>query len=109
MGFFSWRCAVSGESIANIYSLKPEEQTQCYLITPDKTYYEPAYGGYGKFAGVDVYELLGDGDRMKGIDDYHEGKSKFDIKIVLKKHYKGQTYEELPPSPPCPYQGYFYD
>ncbi|MCM3273779.1 hypothetical protein [Paenibacillus elgii] len=59
--------------------------------------------------GKDVYELLGNGDRNKGISEHFSGKGKFDIKIVLKENYCGQTYEELPQSEDCEYQGYFYD
>lgn len=110
MGFFSWKCAVSGESISNVYSGRDEEKSKCYLITPDKTYYEDAYEGYGIFGGVDVYELLGDGDRLKGIEDrFTDGKTpKFKIKLVLKEHFDNQSYEDLPESEDCEQQGFFY-
>lgn len=51
MGFFSWTCAVSGESIASIYATQPKEQSECYLVTPTQTFYEKAYEGYGEFQG----------------------------------------------------------
>lgn len=109
IGFFSWKCAVTDVSIANIYSGRIREQSKCYLITPTKTYYEPAYEGYGVFGGADVYELLGNGDRDNGIDLYfREGGPPFDVKVVLAQFYNGQTYEELPPSKNCPHQGYFF-
>jgi hypothetical protein len=108
MGFFSWNCAVSRKSIANRYSGRPANESDCYLVTPNKTYHEPSYEGYGDFGGVDVYELLGDGDREKGIDDYYEGTPKFQIKIVSAKYYSGQKYDELKASTNCEYQGYFY-
>ncbi|MBU7315970.1 hypothetical protein [Paenibacillus oleatilyticus] len=109
MGMFSWTCAVSGKSLANIHSGMPPKQSKCYLVTPTETIYEDAYDGYGIFGGKDVYELLGNGDRNKGISEHFSGKGKFDIKIVLKENYCGQTYEELPQSGDCEYQGYFYD
>lgn len=108
MGMFSWKCCVSGESLANIDSSRPNKSS-CYLVTPDKTYYESAYEGYGEFDGVDIYELLGDGDRNKGIKDDCEGKRKFEIKIVLEEHYNGQNYDVLKSSEDCPYQGFFFD
>ena len=108
MGFFSWNCAVSGKSVANRYSGRPASETNCYLVTPDKRYHEPSYEGYGAFGGIDVYELLGDGDRDKGIDESFNGTPKFDIKIVLAKYYNGQKYDDLKPSTDCKYQGYFY-
>ncbi len=114
MGFFSWKCAVSSESVANRYSGKPKEQTECYLITPNNVYYEDNYEGYGEFGGVDVYELLGDGNRNLGIDrEYRQAEDgstlPFEIKIVLAKHYNGQKYEDLEKSDICDCQGYFYD
>jgi hypothetical protein len=109
MGFFSWKCAKSGESIANKFSEKPLSQRQCYLVTPTETIFEEDYEGYGVFGGKDVYALLGDGDRDKGLDDaFGLGNPKFAIKVVLKNHYNGETYEDLPESEDCPDQGYFY-
>ena len=108
MGFFSWKCAKSKESIASCYSGKPAEQSECFLITPEKTYYEPSYEGYGDFGGRDIYEILGDGDRIRGIDLYLDGKASFDIKIVLAKKYNNEKYEDLPASEDCEYQGFFY-
>jgi hypothetical protein len=109
MGFFSWKCAKSGESIANQYSNKPLSQRQCYLVTPNQTIYEEDYEGYGEFGGKDVYGLMADGDRDKGIDLFFSGEAPFKIKIVLAKHYNGETYNDLKESEDCEYQGYFYD
>lgn len=113
MGFFSWTCAVSGKSILNEYAIREnrlsESLMDCYLITPDKTYHEKAYEGYGVFDGHDVYDLLGGGDRSEGIDLAFSGRAPFDIKVVLARYYTGQTYDELPASGDCPYQGYFID
>jgi hypothetical protein len=109
MGFFSWKCAVSGENIANVHSGQSKYQSECYLITPEQTYYEPAYDGYGVFGGQDVYALLGDGDRDRGINECLSGNGKFDIKIVLGKHYDSQNYNDLNESEDCEYQGFFYD
>lgn len=110
MGFFSWKCAVSGESIANVHSGQPKYKSKCYLVTPEATYYESAYEGYGDFGGYNVYALIGDGDRDKGIYDYLEKNDpKFRIKVVLERYYNNQSYDELEESEDCEYQGYFYD
>ncbi|MCM3093834.1 MULTISPECIES: hypothetical protein [unclassified Cytobacillus] len=55
-----------------------------------------------------MYELLGEGDRDKGIDDYFNGKPVFNVKVVLAEHYTGQAYGELQESEQCEYQGFFY-
>ncbi len=112
MGFFSWRCAECGESISNIYSSRPEE-SDCVLITPNKTYHDPAYDGYGRFAGVDVYELLGDGDRDKAIKAQFNGNPDelpFKIKVLHKRcHSPDKTYADYAESERCEAQGFFYE
>lgn len=49
MGFVSWKCAVSGERLMNRYAVDNgwvlSEQADCYLVTPEATYHEPAYEG----------------------------------------------------------------
>ena len=109
--FFSWKCAVSNESIACTYAKQPIEQSECYLVTPDKVYYEPNYRGQGDFGGVDVYALLGNGDREIGIirSMLYPDQVPFDIKVVLAKYYKNQSYDELPPSEICERKGMFYN
>ena len=113
MGCFSWTCAKSGLSIATVWSGLPVEYSGCYLVTPDKVIYEPEYDGYGMFGGVDVYELLGEGDRDLGIERNFEpelrSEKPFDVKVVLAKFYKGESYGELEPSKLCPYQGFMHD
>jgi len=112
MGFFSWKCCVSGESIASHYAEKAPEHSDCYLVLPDRVIHEPKYEGYGDFSGQDVYAILGNGDRRKGIDiglnKNHPDHEKILIKIVKARYYKGQKYEDLPASEECPEQGFFY-
>lgn len=108
MGFFSWECAKCNESIYNKHSNR-KELSSCYLITPTKTIYEPQYDGYGVFGGADVYVLLGEGNRDLGIDRYFDSPQAmpFDIKLIHKKCFDNDKYEELPPSKTCNRQGFF--
>ena len=107
MGQFSWLCAVSGEALIEKWSnVLEKSEHSAYLVTPDATYFEKCYEGYGVFGGKDVYELLGDGDRNEGIDLYYEGKAPFEVKVVLADYYTGQTYDELEESSIDPNQGW---
>ena len=137
MGFFSWKCAVSGESIAAVQAGRHQEDSQAVLVTPDANYFEFAYEGNGVFNGVDVYEWVGaralkktidvfpmeyanlfmnndyqqayEEKRKKGIDlSLQKKPERTPIKIVKMKHFDWQTYDELPESEVCPNQGYFY-
>ena len=110
MGFFSWKCAECSESVSNKWSSRPQD-SDSQLVTPHMTYHDKAYDGYGVFNGVDVYELLGEGDRLKGIDIYHSGDRgslPFKIKIVHTR-CAGKSYDELNESENCPEQGFFYE
>ncbi len=110
MGFFSWKCAKCKKSVSNKYSAKPE-LSACYLVTPYTTFYETSYEGYGVFGGVDVYSLLGDGDRDKGVElEFNNSANMpFQIKLVHKQCFNDDKYEELCKSNNDPDQGYFYD
>lgn len=119
MGFYSWKCAISKKSISNTYTNLPQEYSDCYLVTPGKTYHEKNYAGFGVFDGVDIYELLGReivGEEEAKNKDLYElrdigifQKKPFEIKVVLAAEYNGQLYEELPKSEDCPYDGHFFD
>lgn len=59
MGFFSWKTADTKESIPSIHSSR--EPMKAYLLQPGGApalLDNCAYEGYGKIAGVDVYEWL---------------------------------------------------
>lgn len=58
MGSFSWYTA---DTLKSIRACNP---FKVYVITPDNTMLaEPAYDGYGHFAGYDIYELVADWNR----------------------------------------------
>ncbi len=111
MGFFSWKTADTGESIANSHSPRCKQRA-VFLLQPDgePPVEESWYAGYGMFGEVDAYEWLaernGGGDRGVGIDLFFREdpdavplKFSFDPKAV---------YEDLPASESCEFQGYFY-
>ena len=110
MGFFSWQCAECNESVSNKHSERPQDSA-CVLVTPDKNYHDPAYDGYGRFDGVDVYELLGDGDRSKGLDIFYDENrdDPFKIKVLHKRcHSPDKSYDDYSESENDPTQGFFY-
>jgi hypothetical protein len=119
MGQFSFTCAISGESISNLYG------EDILFITPEKNYLEKNYEGYGEFGGIDVYDWLGKqyikennlqkpenekySYRKIGIDlFFSDNYEKFStpIKIVKEKYYSGENYIDLQPSKSCPNQGW---
>jgi hypothetical protein len=110
MGFFSWKCAQCDESVMNNVGFSTED-SDCVLVTPHKNYHEHAYRGYGKFAGTDVYTLLGGGDRNKGVTmdcGWNPDDLPFRIKVVHTRcHSPYKCYEDYKPSESCPVQGYY--
>jgi len=92
----------------NKWSHQPEK-SDCVLVTPDKNYHDPAYDGHGVFDGADVYEMLGDGDRTKGI--YADPKDRpFKIKLLHSRcHSPSKSYDDYSESASCPDQGFFGD
>ena len=57
MGFLSWRTADTGETIWNVHT---GDHRDVYLLQPDgrEPIHEPAYAGYGTFAGEDAFVWL---------------------------------------------------
>lgn len=127
MGFFSWKTADTQRSIPNACSGK--DVFTVYVLCPDGTKLkESSYGGYGDFAGRDVYALvaqwnrpdeckdkngnwLPDGDiRDIGIDiacyDRDNKALKYPIKIVEDGNL---NYDDVGYSESCEHQGFFYD
>ena len=117
MGQFSFKCAISKESISNIY------KEDIYLVTPlhEKKYLEKEYEGYGKFGGIDVYEWMGKTNfSEKELENLNSDEIRslainlhflnvvpnFPIKIVKAKYYNNEKYEDLAASEDCPNQGW---
>lgn len=125
MGFFSWKTADTGESIANIHAQTSTSRVRpVYLYKPKGGWIkETSYDGYGVFGGRDAHALLAywnapqlctgqvDEDRLVGIE-LEEQSSRFpgSLKFPLKFSFSpNKSYSALPASQACPDQGYFYD
>tara|TARA_R110000868_G_scaffold312266_1_gene573159 strand:+ start:1658 stop:1999 length:342 start_codon:yes stop_codon:yes gene_type:complete len=112
MGFFSWKTSDTDESIPNRHSGRKPLPVKL-LDNKGNEYRAEEYDGYGTFAGIDYYALLdtmngGTGDRDRGIDlEYNSDTEVFRPKLVT----LGCTtnWADLPDSPDCPDQGFFYN
>ena len=69
MGFFSWMTDDTHDSIANIHQEVVKPFT-VYMKNYSTVWKEPAYDGYGKFGGKDIYLLLGE---MNNLDLSRDG------------------------------------
>ena len=95
MGFFSKCCAKSHLPVVTKYrDGVPPALTEVVALTPDGQVVEGVYDGYGRVGDA---EFCG--------ENYRWDK----VKFVLKMHYAGEKYEELPKSGDELAQGYFMD
>jgi hypothetical protein len=112
MGFFSWKTSDTNESIPNRHSGRKPLPVKL-LDNKGNVYPAENYDGYGTFDGVDYYALLdkmngGTGDRDSGID-LAFGDKRDVLKPKLATLGCTKTWAELPDSPECPDQGFFYN
>ena len=69
MGFFSWKCSDSGNSIYNKWCSEPHQRFTVYMKDNyGKVWVEKDYKGYGEFGGKDFYELLAEMNGRSGRD-----------------------------------------
>lgn len=105
--FVTWECAISGECIEDTHIT--ENPDAVVFITPKGIVVETYYQGFGQFGGIDAFAWLAEFNKLpkKYATRREDGKHakdediKFPIKIVKKKYYKGQKYDELPASGFC--------
>ena len=94
MGFFSKCCAKSHLPVVTCYKAgAPKELTEVVALSPNGKIVEGIYDGYGRVAGED----FADGE----YEDWLK------VKFVLKMHYNGESYKDLPESEDELAQGYF--
>jgi hypothetical protein len=59
MGFFSWKCALTGKSVpAYPYAGRPVKGSTVVMVLPDDSVVRGVYDGYGHISGHDVYDLI---------------------------------------------------
>jgi len=94
MGYFSKCCAKTNLPIVVAEKGIPRLNF-VVALTPDGEVVEGSYDGYGRVNGINLVEGPRGGYRWPK------------VKMVLKEHYNGEKYEELPKSHDEMAQGYF--
>lgn len=110
MGFFSWETNDTKKSIPSCHSVRPV--VPVYLIdNQGNSWFEPAYEGYGVFAGMRYYDLLAQMNDYQGdgLDLAYENHIK--QKDILHPNLVEDPKAKWVNKPPkdCPAQGYFYE
>jgi hypothetical protein len=101
MGLFSWKCAKSGVEITHTMINTPAWTKEVVLLRPGKKPVMGDYDGYGR-----LYTEDGECDFW----EEHMEKYAFGEKeptLVLQRFYRGEKYEDLPPSSYGEWQGHF--
>jgi hypothetical protein len=104
---FSWLCAISGECIQDTHMA--DEIDVVLFVTPKGNIEERFYQGFGQFGSLDAFVWLAEYNHIPKTEKTRreDGKKatreqiQYPIKIVKKKYYKGQKYNELSESFPC--------
>jgi hypothetical protein len=131
MGFSSFLCSKTSKSIpAYPYAEKDAELSHIVVIFPDNSKIEGFYDGYMKVhdkpdfqayclkgtssdyhedqaKAIDLWGILKDKGLLTSKDSFKDLFTK--MRIVVKKDYKGESFEDLLTLKDCPAQGYFYD
>jgi hypothetical protein len=109
MGFFSWKTSDTKRSIANIENGVRRTFPVNMKDNQNNRWLETAYRGFGVFGGKDYYELLA---QMNGKKTREEGiELAFSRKKVIRPKLTedpSKTWQELPDSEICEFQGHFY-
>lgn len=95
MGFFSWKCAKSEKPVMADIGVRRTPwsfASDVIVLFEDGSHIVGSYDGYGR---VDGFELV----------DYDESR----WRMIIKKYYNGESFDQLPKNKHDPGQGWFYD
>lgn len=95
MGFFSWTCAKTGLPVMSSYAVEGHKELDflCHAVVlfPNGDKITGVYDGYGRIGMIDLLEVTGP------------------FKMVIRKYYNDEKYDDLRESENEPNQGYFWN
>ena len=100
MGFFSYTCAKTNLPVLASEAW-PEKYSRVVVLDGEGNKFSGSYDGYGNVITPDGSEIE--------LDPYGDSILSGKTKLVLKKFYDGETFEDLGRSNSDPGQGYFHD
>lgn len=116
MGFFSWKCAVTGLPICNVYTPLPA-LTRIVWIREGRAPVHGSYDGYGHILADRTEErdaIMKPGQVLELVDQTCVWNDKDHFyglqgRLVLEEFYSGQTFEQLKPNKRDEGQGHFHN
>jgi hypothetical protein len=100
MGFFSYTCAKTNLPVLASTSW-PEKYSRVVVLDDEGNKFSGSYDGYGNLITRDGAEIE--------LDPYGDSILSGKTKLVLKKFYDGETFEDLGRSNTDPGQGHFHN
>lgn len=98
MGFFSWKCAKSNRPVMadmGVQNSPWEFASDVIVLFKDGSRVVGSYDGYGRVIGDSYTELVElDENRWR---------------MVIRRYYNNESFDDLPKNEPDPGQGWFYD
>ena len=94
MGFFSYQCAKSQKPVMNIYAVGNSPysfSSEVIVLFKNGDRLSGSYDGYGRVNGYELVDVPESSWRM-----------------VIRKFYNGEAFDELFPNKHDPGQGFFY-
>jgi hypothetical protein len=100
MGFFSYTCAKTNLPVLASTSW-PEKYSRVVVLDDEGNKFSGSYDGYGNV-------ITRDGSEIE-LDPYGDAILSGKTKLVLRKFYEGETFEDLGRSNNDPGQGHFHN